>query len=291
VSFLRAIECPKCGAPLDDDAFAGSVVVCPYCDGTSATDPRVVLAAKYEAAFRRGEEGGDLRVRGVPFAIERKIGEGSTCDVFAGKRLRGPGERVIIKIRRSDASFLPELRVLRELSQSEAPGFAHFRDRLPHVVSDGVRESDRAPVLVFRHLSGFEHTLVDVRSEHGDALDPRHGAWIFRRILELLSWVHACGFAHGAIAPEHVVVNARDHGAMLVGWSKAERGGDPSRDVAAAAQAIGWLLGAAAPHHFAMMLLRFARGGDAIDAERECVAAARKDFGPSRFVPLHLSRK
>jgi hypothetical protein len=288
VSLLKPIECPRCGAPLPSDALDGALAVCPYCDGAAVSDPRVVYAAKFERALAREGEG-DLRVCGVPYAIERTLGSGTSCDVFAARRCRPPSERVVLKVRRGIAPFDREVRTLGELSSSDAPGTEHFRTRLPQIVDHGVRESDGAPVLVFRHASGFEHTAVDLRARFGDALDPRHGAWIFRRILELLAWVHASGFVHGAIGPEHVVINARDHGAMLVGWSRAERADRAHEDVAQAARAVGAVLGGAATPNLAAMLIRFAtRGGDATEAERECVAAARRDFGPSRFVPLRL---
>jgi serine/threonine protein kinase len=291
VSFLRPIECPRCGAPLPGDALDGALAVCPFCDGTSASDPRVVYAARFEQAFRRAETGGDVRVCGTGYAIGRTLGSGTSCDVYEGRRVRPPSERVIVKVRRGSESFEREAKLLERLSNSDAPGTDHFRTRLPQVVAQGVRERDGAPTIVFRYLSGFDHTAVDVRRQHGDRLDPRHGAWMFRRILELLIWVHASGFVHGAITPEHLVVNARDHGAMLVGWSRAERSDRYSEDVAHAARTIGTVLGGAATPNLAALLIRCAtRGGDAAAVEQECLAAARKDFGASsRFVPLLLA--
>lgn len=290
VSFLRPIECPRCGAPLPGGALEGALAVCPFCDGTSASDPRVVYAARFEQALRRARGTGDVHVCGVGYAIGRTLGSGASCDVYEGRRVRPPSERVVVKVRRSGESFEREARLLEELSNSHVPGTDHFRSRLPQVVAHGVRESDRAPAIVFRHLSGFDHTAVEVRRQYGDRLDPRHGAWMFRRILELLVWLHASGFVHGAISPEHVVVNARDHGAMLVGWSRAAKADRGHEDVAQAARTIGSVLGGAATPSFAALLIRCAtRGGDAAVVEQECLAAARKDFGPSRFVPLLLA--
>jgi serine/threonine protein kinase len=272
------------------DALDGALAVCPFCDGTSTKDPRVVHAARFAAALRSAQGPADVRVCGVGYALGRTLGAGASCDVYEGRRVRPPSERVVVKIRRGRESFEREARVLDQLSNSDAPGTDHFRTRLPQLVAHGVRESDRAPTIVFRYPSGFDHTAAEVRRQHGDALDPRHGAWIFRRILELLGWVHASGFVHGAIAPEHVVINARDHGAMLVGWSRAEQSARGSEDVALAARTVGSVLGGAATPNLAALLIRCAtRGGEAAAVEQECLAAAKKDFGPSRFVPLLLA--
>lgn len=290
VSFLRPVECPRCGAPLPGDALDGELAVCPYCDGTAAKDPRLVFGARFERALARSAGEADLRVCGVTYVLERTLGTGASCDVFAARRARLPSERVVVRIRRGDQPFDREWQLLSQLAEGGAPGADHFRTRLPQLVAHGVRESDGAPVMITRRLSGFDHTAADVRDAFGDTLDPRHGAWMFRRLLELLAWVHASGFSHRAISPEHVLVNGRDHGAMLIGWSRAERSAARSaEDVAQAARTVGVVLGAAATPNLAALLLRYAaRGGDAAEAERECVAIARRDFGGSRFVPLHL---
>jgi hypothetical protein len=86
-----------------------------------------------------------------------------------------------------------------------------------------------AAALVIRAKSGFVHTLDDVVAAYPSGVDPRHAVWIWRRILEVLAFVHASGLVHGAVLPEHVVLHARGHGAVLVGWSAAGRIGDSAR--------------------------------------------------------------
>lgn len=287
MSFLKPVDCPKCGAPLPSDSIGASVTTCAYCDGTLALDPNTVFAARYERAFAASDIEADLRVAGVPYALDGLLGRGAASEVHAARRTRAPGERVVLKL--GDAPFDREIAALSALYESRAPGYAHFRTRLPQLVASGLAEPNGKHAIVYRHLSGFTHTAEDVRRQLGSGLDPRHTAWMLRRLLELLAWVHASGFVHGAIAPEHVLINARDHGAMLLGWSRAERSTSrvaAGEDVAAAARSLSWR---PLPSALSAVVGRLALvGGVAADAERDVTAAALKDFGTPRFVPLLL---
>jgi hypothetical protein len=283
VSFLTPADCPQCGAPLPPDSIGASVASCAYCDATLALHPNTVFAARYDRTFAAADTGGDLRIAGVPYAIEAQLARGARADVYSAVRTRPPGERVIIKLSRG-APLDDEVSVLLALHESRATGYAHFQTRLPQLVAHGVSEPSGRDAIVYRRISGFSHTLADLRAEQ-PILDPRHAAWILRRLYELLTWVHASEIAHGAIAEDHIVLNARDHGAMLVGWSRGQLGGG-DEDVSAAARSLLWspLPGAVG----AVIAHLAASGGDAREAERAIAAAARKDFGPPRFVPLLL---
>lgn len=281
MSFLTPADCPRCGAPLPPDSIGASVASCSYCEATLALHPNTVFASRFDRAFEC--DAGDLRVAGVPYAIDAWIGRGARADVYSAVRVRPPGERVIVKLSRGEPVD-DEVSVLLALHESNAPGAAHFRTRLPQLVSHGVSEPSSHHAIVYRRISGFNHTLAALRAQRS-ILDPRHAAWILRRLYELLSWVHASGFVHGAITEDHIVINARDHGAMVIGWSRAQRG-DGDEDVAAAARAVLW---SRLPGHVGTAVEHLATaGGDAREAERTIAAAARADFGPPTFVPLDL---
>jgi len=283
VSFLRPIDCPRCGAPLAADSIGASIATCAYCEGTLVADPRVVWASRYRRALAPVDC--DVEVASVPYALEGLLAHGESCDVYLARRARTPTERVILKVPRGDdATLRAEWDALTTLHSSDARGAAHFTQRLPQLVARGPAGS------VMRFPSGFVHTLVDVRAAHGDALDPRHAVWILRRTLELLGWVHQSGFVHGDVRPEHVLLHARDHGVLLVGWSRARRGGDPRADVAMSARCIVWLLGnARLPSELAVALGALAHdGGDAWAADEWITNAARAAFGPRRYVHLDM---
>ncbi|SEG90297.1 hypothetical protein SAMN05216223_121143 [Actinacidiphila yanglinensis] len=73
---------------------------------------------------------------------------------------------------------------------------------------------------VLAPLTGF-HTLAAVAAAHPSGLDPRDAAWMWRRLLTALGWVHRAGLVHGAVFPEHVLIHPGLHGVVLVDWCYA----------------------------------------------------------------------
>lgn len=62
------------------------------------------------------------------------------------------------------------------------------------------------------------HTLQEIRDMFPTGLDPRHGVWIFRRLLMALGYAHEQGLVHGAVVPSSVIIIPPDHGVMLIDW-------------------------------------------------------------------------
>jgi hypothetical protein len=240
----------------------------------------------------------DVVVAGARYRVLDRIAVGERADVLLATRARRLGERVVLKVLRSPGpSVNREWDVLAALHASEAQGSGHFTVRLPVLVTRGEVHQDGGarPALVVRASPGFRLTLAGARDAFPAGLDPRHAVWIWRRLLELLGWVHRSGWAHGAVEPTHVVLNEHEHGAMLVSWSRAMRvagGGDPAADLTMAARAIGATLGDdAAPAVRELVDACAAGQSPTTDAWRlkELVAeAARRAFGPPTFVPFVL---
>jgi Lipopolysaccharide kinase (Kdo/WaaP) family len=331
---FRAFLCPQCGGPLPPNARR-AVVTCPYCRASVAYEGHVVKAADYRQALREldltGASTTGVTVAGVSYRILGRLGRGECCDVFLAERSRRLTERTVIKVLRSsdDVDMLDrEKEVLQALHGADVQGSDHFSTRVPEVVRGGRMQSPEGErsALVLRHASGFTHTLADVRKSYPDGIDPRHAAWMWRRMLETLGWVHRAGFAHGALVPRHFLVHARDHGIRVVGWSCATRldSGEPlpamienadidypegvresrrmtrETDIAMSARSIRYVLAGAdgslprkVPAPLADLVRAYAGpdgscSEDAWEVSNEVAAAARAAFGPPAFVPLHL---
>jgi hypothetical protein len=331
---LRALACPACGAPLPSNARR-AVVVCPFCKATVSDDGPVVFAASFRKALAElGADGGDalrrVRIAGLPYRVHGRIAQGHSSDVYLAERAHPVTERVVIKVLRADqdADLLDrEWEALAALHASEAQGAEEMARRLPHPVARGpVEGAGNRRALVLRAASGFVDTFEDVLAAYPMGVDGRHAAWMWRRILETLGFVHRAGLAHGAILPAHLLVHARDHGVMLVGWSCAARlggkaplpvvdeaarelypeellrGEPPSAatDIAMSARTIARLLGGApgrlppsVPAPMRKIVEALAAGGprgldDAWEARSKVGAAAHEAYGPPRFHPFAM---
>jgi serine/threonine protein kinase len=65
------------------------------------------------------------------------------------------------------------------------------------------------------------HTLVDIRERFADGLPLRHMAWVFRRLLTALGFIHSQGMIHGAILPENLLIEPAQHGLIVIDFKAA----------------------------------------------------------------------
>jgi LSD1 subclass zinc finger protein len=325
----RVLECPNCGAPLAPPRFARSVV-CSFCQSTVQVDPSAVSAAPFRealAAWNSPETHGYTNFVSIGqghWATRRFIARGEISDAYLAERARWPTERVLLKILREpeDAPlFDREWEVLNTLQRSEAPGAALFTTLLPQpvvrgLVEDGTCRGRRA--MAFRWATGFRETLEGVRRAYPRGIDPQVSIWMWRRILELLTFLHRSGVVHGAVVPPHILVEDGEHGIRLVGYSAAGASGtplatqcgrfepfysarrlSPGADVAMSARSIAYVLGAggagtdvpaSVPEPLADLIRRVASDGaeDAWDLRESVGKVARTLYGPPSFHPLMM---
>lgn len=253
----QVLKCPQCGAPLRPPSRFARDTVCPFCKATVRIDLTTVSAERFHAAHREwiGHQsaGGDCRIGDAWFQLGRLVGTGEASQVYLAERVRSPRERVLLKILRSaeDRPLLDaEWQALQRLQASEAPGASAFTRLLPQPVlrgqvSEGAHRG--AEVLGLRFLGGFRHTVAEARRAYGAGVDPRVGVWLWRRLLEVLSFVHQSGLVHGAVLPQHVLFEDGDHGARLVGFGCAGRAKESLRAVCTAEEAFypAWFLASA----------------------------------------------
>jgi serine/threonine protein kinase len=155
----------------------------------------------------------------------RLFASGDVADVHlataAGETDAAPETLYLLKVARvqeGNAHLDNERKALTTLLG--AAGETTYREYLPALV-DSFTTADRCPrrVNVFRWDPGF-HTLEQVHEQH-PALDGRHLAWIFKRLLTVLGFCHRRDVVHGAVLPCHVLIHAAGHGLKLVGWGRS----------------------------------------------------------------------
>jgi hypothetical protein len=334
----RVLKCPQCNGPLAPSRFARSVA-CPYCGATVQLDEVSVSAAAYREAFRVWNSpathgyGAWLSLGDSHWAPGALLAHGEISDVYEAKRARWPSEHVVLKVlrERSDLSaFEHEWEVLQGLQRSTAPAEA-LASRVPEPVVRGEIEGGAfagSRAMIFRWPHGFAHTFEAVGSAYPKGVDPRASIWVWRRILEVLSFVHASGIVHGAVLPRHLLVQRGEHGVRLVGFSCAERVGGKLRamskgfetfyppglaptveltlavDLVMSARCVAVLLGGEAatggvparvPPPLAAVIRRVANvdvvrspAPDAWALREELGAVASAAFGPPAFCPIAM---
>ena len=257
------------------------------------------------------------RVRLGKFSLRvlTRLAVGAHCDVYLVARPEpAPALGVLHVLRDGDpAAFARVTRDLRMLSRSQAQGAAWFCRGLPQVEAhDELLDADDLggapgprPARLTRWRPGCLVGLPEARRVHAAGLPGPVVVWAAKRLLETLGFLHRAGWVHGAIAPEHVLLHPRDHGAVLAGWSALEPRG-PSRTANRDLTALGATLTTAAggdpslgvapplPAPVAAFLARLRDldpSGDDVDAwalTQDLSDAARAAWGPGRHHPLPM---
>ncbi len=333
----HALVCPQCNAPLSPGRFARSVT-CSYCGTTIQLDSSSVSAERFHEAFRVWNSPETYQITSWislgdrNWAVNQQIAQGEISDVYTGRLARWPTELAILKILRDDKDidrFDNEWVAIQALHRSEARGADGFTTLLPQPVSHGEISPGQLAgkrVSIFRRISGFKHTLEDVIRTYPQGIPPRASIWMWRRILEVLSFVHTSGMAHGAVIPPHLLIQENEHGMRLVGYGCSGKTGQklrsiardfepfyprstrsqliltPQLDLIMSARCISAALGGdpastsfpdAVPSQLVDIVQRLAHsdptsapGEDAWSVREELGRLADQVFGPPRFIPI-----
>ena len=305
---MLTLTCPQCGGALPRQALWRSVT-CTYCSANVTRGEDVVPAARFREAYLRAEAahaGMDTIACGAHhYKRIANLGSGDSATVMLGERTGAFGERVVLKMARADTPpghLQREKDVLDQLQADRSPGAAYFSQRLPQPISIGTSAAGGLPqpTLVLRSPSGYWGSLADVKRNYPGGIDPRHAVWMWRRVLEVLAHVHAIGWAHCKLTPEHLLVQPRDHGILIISWAAARKDVHlQGRDLAQSAWAIRTMLTDApgqpstacgTPAALAALLEQastdsaWSAGQGAHGLNQLLGRAAHEAFGPARFV-------
>ena len=318
-----ALTCPQCAGTLPKQA-RWRMVTCPHCGSSVTKATNLVDATQFHDAHARAYAvfagvPEQLFLRGQRYQLLAQIGAGSACDVFIARRLAPTLERVVIKLARDAGGAIKlqrEAAVLTELQALKVTGAAYFTQQLPQLVTVGITEGSPGYerfALVRRHVAGYWGSLADVRRNAPMGIAAHHVVWIWRRTLATLGFIHGAGWTHGDVSLEHMLVQPRDHGGMLIDWSSAAQvvNGMPqskllssttvARDLVQLAWSMRMLLSADTdlpripdnvPAPLAELLTRCSEDADWCANERAqgidglLLAAGRASFGEPRFMPF-----
>ena len=310
-----ALNCPQCSAPLPRVALWRSVK-CAACGAVVMRDEQLVRRDTFRQALRRAREesaagaGSEIVCGSGSYTLLQKLGTGADSDVYLARRLGALPLLVTLKLSSSAAAAAHQAREAENLAALHAVdgGAALYAAlRLPEVLGIGLlTDGSGRHALVLRHPIGFWGDLAALNHRFPNGIDPRHSVWIWRRILDVLHFVHSLGWVHGSVSPGHALVHPKDHGVRLIGWSEARKDDSPNArasDLMRSARIVQVLLcganaagtvPATVPDVLASLVTRAAQdasfclsqGARGLDAL--LLDAARQAFGPPTFVPLVL---
>lgn len=187
-----------------------------------------ILTQWYEhanSAISNGDYGkqkalASVKTRKGTHLITQRLASGNIADVYRGTF---DNEPVVYKIARnaSDNDLLHnETRVLRKLRAQDTD--ATFHPYIPNLIDTfGIKESGVTRMCNAMTETTNLWTLTKVRDNHPNGVHPLDLAWIWRRLLVANGYAHKNGVIHGAVFPDHVLIEPDKHGVVLIDWCYA----------------------------------------------------------------------
>jgi len=163
-----------------------------------------------------------VTVRGHKYELDQPFASGDIADLYLTSQDR---RQLVLKVARGSQDndlMQSEASILKSLYPSTAKDERYYRYLVrleDSFLLRGSRGSDRR-VNVLPYLGGYV-TLQQVMDAYPDGLDFRDVAWMAKRLLAALGFVHREGFLHGCLNPSHILVHPIGHGAKLVDWCYA----------------------------------------------------------------------
>jgi hypothetical protein len=283
-------------------------------DRTITADPRQRRAATdaFVQLTTRWRERGATKINGYTVKAPKYSGDiADLYDVGGDRLLKLPRSRL------NNDLIAREQAALRQLEHEGDPRYLPYVPRL--IESFRLRDAETADerrVTVLAAAPGLI-SLAEVRRRHPDGLDPRDAAWMWRRLLVALGMAHRAGVVHGAVLPDHVLIQPVEHGVVLVDWCYSvtyhhdtvpalvpayvdwypdevleRRPPGPGTDIAMAARCMSVLMGRRAPSELrvfaggCMMPRLDQRPDDAWRLLRELDSVLDGLYGPRTFRPF-----
>lgn len=198
--------------------------------------------ARHQLELERYGEAAEI-VRVGTYRFEKPaLYRGHVTDYYAGAS--DVGDDVVMKLVRHPADnrvLRRERDILIKLLQEDrikknATFFPSYREALSLRMDGTTREG-----LVFDRLYADPpghppenltlYSLRNVRERYPEGIHPKDMAWMLRRVLFALGLAHRCGRVHGAMLPEHILIEPEHHGVVLIDWKHSVPIGTPIKDI------------------------------------------------------------
>lgn len=230
------------------------LVTCPQCGAKVSANQHVVRRAAFAQAHERvwpahASDATNASERSVKVGdrvvrLLAQLARGESGDVFLGERVGPFAERFTVHVAHDSVSAkchdaaVSALCALQTSTAATAPFFTTYLPQVTAVGIDHRLHGEARAVLLLRHPPDYWGGLNRVLTYNTGGIDARHVLWMGARCLDLLGFIHASGWTHGALSLDHLLVQPQDHAMMFVGWSQARPSG---ADAAARARDVSML--------------------------------------------------
>ncbi len=222
---IKSMNCPSCGNTLPTDIQANQLIKCAACGNTlylsdweigNTTTAVAVATPSHVYTVTDLLSKDDLcNVYRCTYKIEDKEWQG----MF--RIARDPADNDLVK---NEAQTLYHLQSARDYDQ-----FGLF---LPSILESFSYQDASASGTRQVNICGLHkdikkpnelYSFEEVREHYDSGIDPKDMAWMWRRLLYILGFVHSNEVVHGAIVPSHVLIEPKEHKLLLTGWGFSAR--------------------------------------------------------------------
>jgi len=198
-------------------------------------------AATFQEALERWNDpaaqgfAGAFELGGSSWITGRLLGGSESSEVYVGQLARWPTGFGVVRILHPGADGNRAARAWEMLNRIWTVGRRRdsgaFVERLPIPISSGTvagaHPAAGRRVVITGWRPGLRLTLRETTALHAGVIPAPASVWVWRRLLETLEYLHRFKLAHGAVRPEHVLIEDGEHGVSLVGFGSADDLGKP----------------------------------------------------------------
>lgn len=222
---ISVLKCPNCGYPLPESTRANQLLRCEACGSTL-----------YLSDWKIGESK-DAVLVATPtrvYTVSTLLAKDDLCNVYRcafeadGQRWQG-----LFRIARSaDDNDLVQNEASTLYHLQAQPDYRDFRPFLPQVLESflyqdaGADQAQQVNIVSLHEYiasPGELYSLEEIHHQYPSGIDARDMAWMWRRLLNILGFVHRSRAVHGAVLPAHVFIEPKEHKLALANWGFAVR--------------------------------------------------------------------
>lgn len=146
---------------------------------------------------------------GIKYELHSLIAKGTVCEVYKGISSRGENVCIKVPIDRADNVLLTnEAEILKRIEHKSMP-----------ILIDNFYDDNAKAINVLNNIEGID--LVSLKEKFPDGVPIQHVSWILDRLLSVVGYLHYANIIHGFIEPSNIIINPKNHNAILIDYSFA----------------------------------------------------------------------